>query len=358
MAKLRPSVRKTTKKGVRLCAMPASGKVKVSLCPNGSGRILQGFPNVLDFPAQSKRWLDTKAPRLWSPTQTDAKNLRFDWALNTLADVDDYLDALIWQDENFGAGAPIFNHPRAIVQTRRDLSAQRLSGVQGLTVPNCVRFSCDSVDTLTQTFIKNGFRYPVLVRPLGVQTGTGQLRIDGPADWNAALNTRWFRQLHFMTQFEDFQSASGLYFKARVVFVGGKAFIRHVKTSTSWQIHNRASGRVDDDRELEIVDRLDGSDAFRRICADVSDRIRLDFCGMDLGVDPESERVVLFECNPAMSIFTQERSGQTPEQAQRRARLQTPIETALDTVLRDPALWSVSKSPFNDLPPARRLLTD
>lgn len=353
-----PPVTKPAQQGVRLCAIPSSGKVKVSVRPNTSGSLLYWYTNRIDFPARSERWLDAKAPQFWCPSQADAESWRFGWALNTLADADEYRDALIWQDEHLGHDLPVFNHPRAIARTRRDLSSQRLSGVQGLIVPNCVRFRCDSLEALSQTFARNGFRYPVLVRPVGTQTGMGQVRIDGPEDWNTALNSRWFGLPHFMVQFEDVQSADGLYFKARVVFVGKQAFIRHVKTSTNWQIHNHASGRVGDDRELDIVDRLEGSDVFRGICTEVASRIRLDLCGMDIGVDPESGRFVLFECNPSMSIFFAQRPGQTPEQAQRRARLQQPIESALDTLLRDPASWAVPPAHLDGLPPVRASLAD
>jgi glutathione synthase/RimK-type ligase-like ATP-grasp enzyme len=342
-------------KGVRLMALPLLSGVRVGDLKAGKQSYL--FPNRIPFPDLSKRWLAEDAPLLWCPPEGPGRQQRFAWAINMLADPDDYSHALIWQDQMIAPEVPIFNHPRAVMQTRRDLSSRRLSGVSGLVVPLCVRFRADSLAAFEQTFADNAFRYPVLVRPCTTQNGRGQLRIDGPQDWDAALNSQWFGQPHYMVQFEDIQTAEGLYLKARVVFAGGQAFVRHVKTSTDWQVHNRASGRVSDDRELEIVDRLEASPVFRTLCDEVAARTRLDLCGMDVGVDPERERYVLFECNPAMSIFFAPRPDLTPEQVDRRNRLQAPLEQAVDALLRDPAGWAAARMGVQDLPTVRGAMT-
>ena len=323
-----------------------------------SGRLISSFPNRIDFPAMSKSWLERHAPKLWCPPEGPGRKRRFAWALNLLADPDDYRHALIWQDEAIAPHIPIFNHPRAIAQSRRDLSAQRLAGVPGLVVPLCVRFRGDSLGAFEQAFSDHGFRYPVVVRPCSTQGGRGQLRVDSARDWDSALSSRWFGLPHFMVQYEDCQTAEGSYLKARVVFVGGQIFVRHVKASRNWQIHNHASGRLADDREMEIVEKLEASQIFRALCAEVASRTRLDLCGMDLGVDPARDRYVLFECNPAMSVFFPTRPDQTPAQAERRARLQRPIEQALDALIRDPKGWVVSLQGVQDLPGVRTALVD
>jgi hypothetical protein len=143
-----------------------------------------------------------------------------------------------------------------------------------------------------------------------------------------------------------------------VVFVGAQAFVRHVKASSVWQVHNRASGRLADDRELETVEALEASASFRALCADVAARTRLDLCGMDVGVDPARDRFVLFECNPAMSVFFATRPGHTRAQIERRARLQAPAELALDRLLRDPSGWAVAGQGVQDLPTVRAALAD
>jgi hypothetical protein len=354
MAQTPPIRAKTAPQGASLVALPMSGTVNVSF--KMSGRFVIRFPNRIALPAITKPWLDSHAPQLWCPAEGPARKRRFGWALNHLADPDDYRHALIWQDEVIAPEIPIFNHPRAVAQSRRDLSAQRLAGVPGLVVPRCVRFRGDSRAAFEQAFSDHGFCYPVLVRPCSTQGGRGQLRVDSARDWEAALNSRWFGLPHFMAQYEDSQTADGLYFKARVVFVGGQAYVRHVKASQNWQIHNRASGRVADDREMEIVDKLEASPIFRDLCAAVASRTRLDLCGMDLGVDPVREHYVLFECNPSMSVFFPPRPNPTPEQIVRRARLQGPIELSLDALMRDPLAWAASRQGVQDLPGVRTAL--
>lgn len=354
MAKTPPIRVNAAQQGARLVALPMSGTVTVNR--EMSGRLSAYFPNRIAFGASSKRWLDSHAPELWCPPEGPARNRHFAWALNLLADPDDYRHALIWQDEAIAPEVPIFNHPRAIAQTRRDLSAQRLAGVPGLVAPACVRFRGDSLAAFKQAFSDHGFRYPVLVRPCSTQGGVGQLRVDSASDWNAALNSRWLGLPHFMVQYEDSQTAEGLYFKARVVFVGEQSFVRHVKASSSWRVHNRAPGRVSDDREFEIVEKLEASPVFRALCADVASRTRLDLCGLDVGVDPAREHYVLFECNPCMMIFFPPRPDQTQAKSERRARLQAPIERSLDALMRDPAAWAVSRHGVQDLPDVRSAL--
>lgn len=356
MAETSPPDAADNPQGASLMALPLLRKVTVR--KKTSGNLTFRFPNLITFPEQTKLWLDGHAPKLWCPPEGPERERRFAWAVNLLADPDEYRNALIWQDEMIAPEIPIFNHPRAIAQTRRDLSVQRLAGVNGLVVPPCVRFRGDSREAFERAFFDNGFRYPVLVRPCGTQGGIGQLRVDTPQDWDAAVNSPWFGLPHFMVQYEDNQTEEGLYFKARVVFAGGQAFVRHVKTSTNWQIHNRASGRVSDDLELQIVDKLQASGSFRALCAEVASRIRLDLCGMDLGVDPSRERYVLFECNPAMSVFFPLRPDQTPEQLERRERLQGPTERMLDKLLRDPTGWAAVRMGVDDLPAVRSALAD
>lgn len=346
----------TPSTGTSLVALPQSGKVRVRLESNG--RQTTNFPNRIAFPEMSKRWLHQNAPQLWCPPEGPARLLRFSWALNLLADPDDYRHALIWQDEAIAPDIPIFNHPRAVAQSRRDLSAQRLAGVPGLVVPPCVRFKADGLAAFERAFADHGFSHPVLIRPCSTQGGIGQLRIDSTAGWEAAVNSRWFGQPHFMVQYEDSQTSDGTYFKARVVFVGGQAFVRHVKASSVWQVHNRASGRVSDDRELEIVALLEASATFRAICAAVASRTRLDLYGIDVGVDPARDRFVLFECNPSMSVFFPPRLDHTPAQVERRARLQAPVEQAVDALLRDPGSWAVARQGVQDLPTVRAALAD
>jgi glutathione synthase/RimK-type ligase-like ATP-grasp enzyme len=293
------------------------------------------------------------------PLAPDAPALpRPEWAVNNMADADHYTAALIWHDDWLGTSVPVFNHPRAIAQTRRDLSARRLSGVAGLVTPACVRFFADGVASFEATFARNGFRFPVLIRPCGEQGGKGQQRIDGPDGWTAAANSAWFRTPHFMTQYVETATAGGLYLKARVLLIGGQVFLRHIKADTQWQVHHEGGRQAPGFDELAVVERLEADPVFMALCAEIGRRSCLDYTGLDIGVDPDRQHYVLFECNPAMSVFFPLKPGETPERLARRVRLQTPAEEAVTALLEARDRWVSAHGSLATLPPVREALRD
>ena len=238
-----------------------------------------------------------------------------------------------------------------------------LQGIEGLTVPRTVRFRATSRAAFERCFAENAFRYPVLVRPGANQTGRGQLLIEGPQDWDAAVNTEWFGQPHFMTEFFDFATAEGLYLKARVVFVANRFFVRHVKAGKGWKVHNRTPDSITGfrDRELELIRSLNEHAAFRRACAAIPARTGLDFCGMDVGIDPERNRFVMFECNAAMSVFFSSDDDVDADRQVRRGLLEMPVANAFEQQLRQPEAWAWRNSSLPEHQanlPCRVLLRD
>lgn len=334
--------------GAILTALPDDGRLLVR--PDGAGRPVPARENCCDLPEETGRWLAGAATPVWAARAAAAPPPGGDadaagWSVNLLADADTYARGLAWHDARLAPGARVFNHPRAVALTRRDLSAARLADVPGLQVPACRRFVPRDAAGFAAAFEAGGFRFPVLVRPCGQQGGTGLLRIDSAAGWAAAADTSWLGAPHFMTQFVEAASADGLFRKARVLFVAGRVFVRHVKLSREWQVHNRAPGRLSDDEELPLIDRLRDCPVFSALAEAVAARLMLDHCGMDLGVDPESRRYVLFEANPAMAVFFPDRPGMTGDQLARRARLQAPPVRALDHLLRSPSQWVSARQP-------------
>lgn len=345
------------RRGAALVGLPDSQELDVAL--GGRGRPIIRYRNRFLPPSEALDLLDTQVWTAWGPPAPDAPALpRPDWAVNMMADADDYAAALAWHDDWLGPSFPVFNHPRAVAQTRRDLSARRLAGVPGLVTPVCVRFVADGVAAFEQTFAHHGFRFPVLVRPAGEQGGKGQQRIDGPEDWAAAAESRWFRAAHFMTEFVETATARGLYLKARVLLVGGQVFLRHVKADAHWQVHHdraRATAGFD---ETAVVDRLEADPVFMALCHEIGRRACLDFTGIDIGVDPDRQHYVLFECNPAMSVFFPARPDDTPERQARRARMQTPSAKALTALLAAPDRWVSAQGTLAGLPPVREALRE
>ena len=343
------------------CAVPDTGEVPVTI--SEKGKPVPFFPNSLPLPSDLRADLLDITDELWCPRPALSDAPVTPWIVNRCADADEYRNSLIWLDEAYGALVPIFNHPRAIARSRRDHSARALHGVAGLTVPRCARFLVRARSSFEQCFAENNFQFPVLVRPHAGQTGRGLIKIDGADDWDAALNTQWFGQPHFMTEFVDFATQDQLYLKARVLFVADRFFIRHIKAATSWNVHNNAPNSLRDfkDSEVAMIHTLKEHSAFSQLCAAIPARTGLDFCGMDIGIDLARNQFVLFECNAAMSVFFRGDGAVDPVRQARRDLLETPASTAYRGHLANPEAWAwrnSSLSPLDMSLTCRDLLAD
>lgn len=327
-------------KGAAFVALPDTGEVEVTL--DDTGQPVPMVTNQLILPHGFRSEFQTLTDRHWFEVLSKGPRPPLPWIINMLADADEYHAALVWLDATYGATVPIFNHPRAVARSRRDISARILADVPGLITPRCARFIGDSPAAFERTFADNGFAYPVLVRPCRSQTGRGLVRVEGPGDWVLAVESPDFGLAHYMTQFVDFGTADGVWLKARVVFVGGRVFVRHIKAAAGWLVHNHSQGRLGgfDDEELRLAAALNDNAAFCAACAEVARRTGLDFCGMDVGIDVDRGRFVLFECNAAMSVFFVDRPNRTPAQLARQALFVTPAADALTALIKTPAAWA------------------
>ncbi|KAB6718157.1 MULTISPECIES: hypothetical protein [Roseobacteraceae] len=324
-------------KGILFDAVPDSGQVMVKVAPHG--RPLYIWPNRLGFPESLLPKIKKQSVPFLYPPQTPVEYKGGSWIVNMCADADEYRNALIGLDRAFGDKIPIFNHPRAVAMTRRDLSAKRLAGIPNLVVPKCVRFMADENNSFQRAFEANGFNYPVLVRPAKSQTGRDLVKIDNPFDWPKVYKTHWQGKSHFMTQYVDYSNTSGDFIKSRIVYVGERMFVRHVKRAENWRIHNQtaSSKTADEAWEASISEQLMSDPVFHNMLSEVPVRVKLDFFGLDIGVDLENRRAILFEANAAMSIFFA--TGADERSQARATRLQHPIVRALEEHFATPKNW-------------------
>lgn len=292
------------KAGLFFRAIPGDGKVGVGI--GVDGQPVTYWPNTLVLPTTLMTQVRTTARDYWYPQPEAETRLEgLSWAINWLTDIDDYPNALIALDDAFGTKLPIFNHPRSIAMTRRDLSSRLLQGIPNLTVPRCIRFEPRTASDFQQIFSESGFHYPVLVRPCKGQSATGLIKVDSPLDWARVLQTPWIGKAHFMTEFIDFRSVTGGYIRLRIAFVGETLVLRGYTKQSSWLIR-RAWGDTptlaDIDLFLEKVEEFPAWHKLHEICREVVARGKLDFWGIDLGMISEN-CFVLFEANAAMSIL-------------------------------------------------------
>jgi glutathione synthase/RimK-type ligase-like ATP-grasp enzyme len=245
-------------------------------------------------------------------------------------------------DDAFGTSARIFNHPRAVVASRRDKVSSLLAGIDGLEVPKCIRFVPKKSQDFQKAFADTGMAYPVLVRPAASQTGRGLVRVDSPFDWVKALESHWYGVPHFMTQYVEYKNAfSHLYEKARVVVIGDQLFLRAYSTSPEWLV----KGLPKDLTTSEAIDILNGFNSFsagdggwsalRFVANEIKSRLPLDFFGIDLGVRGDGT-FVLFEANVAMNILTTSAPKGPKEFIE---RIIIGLEQPIKHYLEHPATW-------------------
>ena len=288
------------KAGLIYRAIPDSGKT--SVVPTDNGNVQAIWPNCTVIPPDIFRELQSRAKTFWFPPKNKASYAHIDWVVNMCADADEYGGALRALDEAFaGSRVPIFNHPRAIATTRRDVISQRLKGIPGLIAPDCVRFLADGPERFEMTFRENSFEYPVLVRPTSSQTGQGLVKIDHAGDWRKVHTIPWGGRHLYMTQFVDFVGADSTYTKFRMALVGGESFFRSVFFRESWLVHGASRTPHSVAREIEFSEELARNEKLSAILDEVSRRTPVDYGGIDLGLD-RNGNFVLFEANAAMSI--------------------------------------------------------
>ncbi|MBI1218197.1 MAG: hypothetical protein GC186_06575 [Rhodobacteraceae bacterium] len=321
--------------GLLFRAVPDNGLIGASIGARGEPQF--HLPNTMVLPDNMMTALEGSACTIWYPPSTPVTHEGVRWVMNFCADADEYRNALQSLDQAFGGKVPIFNHPRAVALSRRDLMAGLMQGVENLVVPRCERFRVDGPDSFAAAFTQHGFSYPVLVRPAGSQTGQGLYRVDGPQDWARLHLSNGYGKWHFMTQFHDYRSANGHYCKVRASFVGGTGVIRAFRDSADWLITGSASALTPELRDSisRNIDRLAVDDMFQHILAQIGARVPLDFFGVDIGVADGT--FTFFEANAAMTMARPSTAGLREDPMMH--EVYQGLERRLIAHIGDPAHW-------------------
>ena len=138
-----------SKRGLIFRAIPDSRKVRI--VPNDKGGVQAVWPNCSVLPPDIFKELEGRANTLWFPRKGKFTQKNVGWIVNMCADADEYASALkALEDLVEGANVPVFNHPKAVAMTRRDIISKRLQGIPNLIVPHlmmiwtgCISFSPD-----------------------------------------------------------------------------------------------------------------------------------------------------------------------------------------------------------------------
>ena len=288
-------------------SLPDSGLVDVLL--DGANRPSVRWSNSTVLPSPLLVHLSSVADEYWGVDHDIVTSFADRWVINTTADADTYGSSLKLLDDTLGEKSPIWNHPRAICMTRRDFATSVFGGIDGLEVPKVVRLAVTHLETFREVFEREEFSYPVLVRPVGSQTGIGLVKVNSADDWSQLEKFSSLGRFFFMTQFIDFRDDQGRFVKIRVCFVDETISLREYGASRGWQIGSggTTSPAGDDainrsiDELLQKIHEFQTWTKLRTICGEMINRCPLNFWGVDLGVRSDSS-FVFFEANAAMTM--------------------------------------------------------
>lgn len=262
------------------------------------------WPGRTILTTEMKRVLANKSREIWHSTSTETLIGTRKWIINKLADPDRYPQALKFlAEKTAGTDTKIFNHPNAVLETRRDKISRNLSGIQHLTTPKCIMFRATHPNHFQDAFQSGGFEYPVLIRPSGSQTGQNLLCIGSENEWDKIFAIPWGGCNIFMTQWVNFQSSENEWRKLRLSITPHGIRLRHILFGSSWLIHSVERDAAMVQKEVEILTNIGKWEKLQKLGEAIRDKVGLDFFGVDLGWKSDTE-FVLFEANATMSILS------------------------------------------------------
>lgn len=234
---------------------------------------------------------------LGQPTQLNIEGV--DAIINCICDASIQRRSLAMLQELVAkTGLRVINTPAAISACTRD--GIRPDMFQGMTIPLTTSYN-SKYSNLDEHLKKHGHQLPVLIRPMGMHSGTGMQRIENVAEFVAD----GVESDYFVTDFVNFISLDGLYRKYRLVYAAGQVFPHHLFIGEGWSLH------LKDVRELmeqspalmkeanRYINTMPDEEAERLMA--IFAHLGLDFGMVDYTRDPEG-RPVIFEVNPCFLL--------------------------------------------------------
>jgi tetratricopeptide (TPR) repeat protein/glutathione synthase/RimK-type ligase-like ATP-grasp enzyme len=244
------------------------------------------------------------------PLRTMADLPEYDLVFNAISEPDHTRDHLILAQQFIdGQTRPVINIPANVARTTRDFMASHLADIPNLIVPVALRVDRNSIERWHDQGLSPDPRidYPILLRPVGTHAGHDLEKIENPAALKKYLATITVEQF-YLTQFFDYARISdGLYRKFRAIIIDGVPWPFHMAIRDHWMVHyynahmERSSHlRAEEQAYLADMKAVIGQDAIDCLKS-ISDRIGIDYFGVDFAVTPEG-KVVLFEVDVAAIV--------------------------------------------------------
>lgn len=228
------------------------------------------------------------------------------FAINLVADPDRSRRALEIIEKFIAAKPmPVLNEPQSVLASDRVSVADALRSISGIRIPPVCRVVPQRPSDIFDAMDLNGLEFPILVRNVASHGGN-LVRLDSADDADVLFRLEWGGRAVYITQFEDFQSADGLFRKYRLMVIGDQTILRHVIIGDQYLLRMEMRLRSDA-AQMEEAESLKnfsselGPNIAKRV-ETIRQRLRLDMFGIDFAMKPNGDMLV-FEANPAMNFF-------------------------------------------------------
>jgi hypothetical protein len=212
--------------------------------------------------------------------------------------------------------APVLNPPDRAALCTRQMNFERLAGLPNVVMPRLKRFilDLDRLEEIVQV-TEQSFTYPVIVRTVMDQEAMNITLVEDSQSLRETLQQMQPTQPQvYVIQYAGVLHKNGCYRKLRAAFVEGVPVVMRADYDLTWIAHARkypAKQEFYRDHPDLLADADDivrrphirlGAPALAALAA-IGRLLPLDIGGVDFDFD-ESGRIVFFEANAAMNLFS------------------------------------------------------
>lgn len=228
---------------------------------------------------------------------------------NSICNADSASKALrLLSDFTTQLALPIINHPDKVLETTRDGVAKKLSSINGVRVPKCIKITPHSTKEIKQIIENENFPLPFIFRTVGDQGSKNMVKIDSLDTLAESLECFAITGEHsfYLIEYIEYRSDDAYYRKARYWVVGDRVIPRHLVVSNTWNIsyaikkemmyHNE----ILQNEEKAFMQNVH-QDSVQK-CLAIKEALGLDYFGIDCNINLKGE-MLIFEATPCMAIL-------------------------------------------------------
>jgi tetratricopeptide (TPR) repeat protein len=229
-------------------------------------------------------------------------------------------------------GLPILNDPRRIRTTTRDAVAGLLEGIANCRVPKALRLKAGADRSPAALCALLPFSSTILARPVGTHGGDDFEKVEDHVALADFLSQHPDHD-HYLIEYIDYRSIDGYFRKYRFIFIDDQILPYHLCIGNHWKLHHISTDMANQAwmQQEEAAFLNDPAAVFSpanfQALQSIRERMGLEYCGIDCGLDA-SGNLVVFEVNASMLVHARN------EEFPYKAPAVTRIKLAFDAMLR------------------------